>query len=211
MKMRLVIVDDHDVVLQGLKMLLQSQPDVEVVGVAADGERALECIRQTKPDLVLLDMELPGSSGIIVSRQILAQHPQIKIVIFSGYTTPEYVQEAIQAGVKGYLHKTHKIPEILEALVTAYRGQLYLCSEAATLLAQDYCRKANASDARLSEREQEVLRRIAEGRSTKEIAGDLNVSIKTIESHRQNLMEKLNLHSVAALTKYAIRQGFTRI
>jgi DNA-binding NarL/FixJ family response regulator len=211
MKMRLAIVDDHDIVLQGLQLVLKHQPDIEVVGVASDAAGALECVRQTKPELILLDMEIPGSNGILLTRQILAMAPQTRIVIYSAYLTPEYVQEAIQAGVKGYLPKTHKIAEIREALLTAHSGQLYLCSEAATLLAQDYRRKADTTEARLSEREREVLRHIAEGVSTKEIAGLLSVSVKTVETHRQKIMEKLNLHSVAELTKYAIRQGFTRI
>ncbi|HYG36352.1 MAG TPA: response regulator transcription factor [Clostridia bacterium] len=211
MKMRVVIVDDHKIVLQGLKLYLRGQPDVEVVGEAANDEDALRCIAQTRPNLVFLDMDLAGVNGVLLARQIFQQYPETKIIIYSGYITPQYVQEAVQAGVSGYLNKTHDVGEIEAALQAVKNGQVYLCTEAATLIARDYRKKSNSEASRLSDREKEILKRIAEGQSTKEIAGDLSVSVKTIETHRQNIMEKLNLHSVAELTKYAIRQGLTRV
>jgi DNA-binding NarL/FixJ family response regulator len=211
MKLRVVIVDDHEIVLQGLKLVLRVQPDVEVVGEATEAAEALQCINKTKPDVVMLDMELPNSNGVMLSRQIFQQNPKTKIIIFSAHLNPQYVTEAVQEGVSGYLGKIHKSGEIHSALEAVQKGQLYLCAEAATALAKDYRKKASLAGARLSDREKEVLKGIAGGQTTKEIASTLNVSVKTIETHRQNVMEKLNLHSVAALTKYAVRQGLTRL
>ena len=211
MKLRVVVVDDHEVVVRCLKLVMQAQPDLEVVGEAADAAEALACVTRTRPDLVILDMELPGSNGIIVTRQILQQLPNTMIIIFSAYVTPEYVQEAIQEGVTGYLHKGHKMAELEEGLQAARRGLLYLCPEAAAMLARDYRKKSSLITTRLTTREREILKYVAEGQSTKEIAGGLNVSIKTVEPHRQNIMAKLDLYSIAGLTKYAIRQGLTRI
>jgi DNA-binding NarL/FixJ family response regulator len=211
MKLRVVIVDDHEIVLQGLKLVLRVQPDVEVVGEATEAAEALQCINKTKPDVVMLDMELPNSNGVMLSRQIFQQNPKTKIIIFSAHLNPQYVTEAVQEGVSGYLGKIHKSGEIHSALEAVQKGQLYLCAEAATALAKDYRKKTSLAGARLSDREKEVLKGIAGGQTTKEIAGTLNVSVKTIETHRQNVMQKLNLHSVAALTKYAVRQGLTRL
>ena len=210
-KMRVVIIDDHEIVLQGLKLVLGDHPGVEVVGQATEASEAIQCIKQTKPDLVMLDMELPNSSGVLLSRQILQENPKTKIIIFSGHLNTKYVTEALLEGVSGYLGKIHKTGEIDAALEAVQKGQLYLCAEAATALAKDYRKKTALAGSQLSIREKEVLRGIAEGQSTKELGGNLHVSTKTIETHRQNVMEKLNLHSVAELTKYAIRQGLTSL
>ncbi len=211
MNMRVVLVDDHDIVLQGLKLVFQVRPDVEIVGEATEASEALQCIDKTKPDVVMLDMEMPNSNGVLLARQILQQNPKTKIIIFSAYVNPQYVTEAVQEGVRGYLGKIYKRGEILAALDAVQKGQMYLCAEAAGLLAKDYRKKASETQSRLSDREREILGAIASGQSTKEIANSLNVSVKTIESHRKNIMDKLDLHSIAALTKYAIRQGLTRI
>jgi two-component system, NarL family, response regulator LiaR len=211
MKIRVVIVDDHEIVLKGLQLVLREQPEVELVGVAADGPAALQCISRHGPDVVLLDFDLPGSNGLVVARQILAQNPKTKIIIFSAYIDPAYVQEAVQLGVSGYLGKVHKSGEVAVALKTVQRGQLYLCAEAATMLAEDYREKADTTALRLTDREKQVLKGLADGQSTKEMASALRVSVKTVESHRKKIMSKLGLHSVAELTKYAIRQGLTRV
>jgi DNA-binding NarL/FixJ family response regulator len=211
MKIRVVIVDDHEIVLQGLKLVLRDHPGVEVVGQATEASQAIQCIQQTKPDVVMLDMELPNSNGVLLSRQVLRENPKTKIIIFSGHLNTQYVVEAVQEGVSGYLGKIHKSGEIIAALEAVQKGQLYLCAEAATALAKDYRKKSALASSRLSNREKEVLRGIAEGQSTKELGSNLHVSTKTIETHRQNVMEKLNLHSVAELTKYAIRQGLARL
>jgi two-component system response regulator NreC len=211
MKLRVVIVDDHEIVLQGLKLVLGVRPDVEVVGEATGASEALQCINRTKPDVVMLDMELPNSNGVLLSRQIFQQNPKTKIIIFSAHLNPQYVREAVEEGVSGYLGKIHKSGEIVTALEAVQKGEIYLCAEAATALAKDYRKKNALAGSRLSEREKSVLKAIADGQSTKEIAGSLNVSVKTIETHRQNIMEKLGLDSVAALTKYAVRQGLSRL
>jgi DNA-binding NarL/FixJ family response regulator len=211
MPMRVVIVDDHEAIVNGLTMVLKRQPDFEVVGVAGNAAEGLQRVSETRPDLVILDMNLPGSNGIIVAREILRQLPETRIIIFSGYVTPEYVQEAVQAGVIGYLSKAYKMTEFQAALRAAQQGQLYLCPDAATLLAQDYRKRVSAEPFQLSDRERDILKRVAEGGSTKEIADALKVSVKTVETHRQNIMSKLNLHSIAELTKYAIRQGLTEV
>lgn len=209
--MRIVIVDDHDIVLQGLKLVLQVRRDIEIVGEASDASEVLGCIERTRPDVVLLDMELPNSNGVLLSRQILQSYPKVKVLIFSAHLNSKYVTEAVQAGVSGYLGKIHQSGEISAALDAVRNGQLYLCAEAASLLARDYQKRACLEGAQLSAREQEILKAIAAGQSTKEIASALHVSIKTVETHRQNIMAKLDLHSIAALTKYAVRQGLTRL
>lgn len=210
MKMRVVLVDDHDIVLQGLRLVLQARSDVVIVGEATEASEALKCIEQTKPDVVLLDMELPDSNGVLLARQIFQNSPTTKIIIFSAHLNPQYVTEAVQEGVSGYLGKIHKSGDINAALEAVQKGELYLCPEAASALAKDYRKKAGSTASRLSDRETEVLKAIANGQSTKEIAGNLHVSVKTIETHRQKIMEKLNLDSVAGLTKYAVRHGLTR-
>ena len=207
----MAIVDDHEIIIQGLRLVLGGQTEVELVGEAATAASALECIAQTRPDIVLLDFELPDSNGVLLSRQILERYPRTRIIIFSAHMRPEYIQEAVQAGVSGYLGKIHKTGEIGIALRAVQNGQMYFCPEAATVLAKDYLKKSAALANHLSDREQQVLKRIAEGQSTKEMAASMHVSIKTIETHRQKIMSKLDLHSVAELTKYAIRQGLTRI
>jgi len=211
MKIKVAIVDDHEIVLQGLRLVLGGEPEAELVGEASNAVAALECIAQTRPDIVLLDFELPDSNGVLLSRQILARYPKTRIIIFSAHMSPQYIQEAVQAGVSGYLGKIHKTGEIGIALRAVQNGQLYFCPEAATVLAKDYLKKADALKNQLSDREQQVLKRIAEGQSTKEMAAAMHVSVKTVETHRQKIMGKLDLHSVAELTKYAIRQGLTRV
>lgn len=210
-KIRVAIVDDHEIVLQGLRRVLAAEPDMEVVAEASDAREAIERISASKPDVAILDLELPGSNGILLMRELLQNHPKTKVIIFSAHISTQYIREAVNAGVSGYLGKIHKSGEIPLAVRTVQTGQLYLCAEAATALAKEYRKKSNADGSLLSSREQDVLKKIAEGRSTKEIAGELHVSVKTVESHRQKLMEKLEVHSVAELTKYAIRQGITRI
>jgi two-component system response regulator NreC len=209
--MKIVLVDDHEIVLEGLKLVLRTRPDVEVVGEATDAAQALTCIRAAKPDVVMLDMELPQSNGVMLSRQILRESPNIRIVIFSAHVDPQLVNEAVQEGVRGYLTKVHRNGEIGAALDAVEQGQLYLCAEAATALAQDYCKMAEGKEAKLSEREVTVLQTLAEGRSTKEIAADLKVSVKTVETHRSHIMQKLNIHTVAGLTKYAVRHGLSSL
>ncbi|HZR17637.1 MAG TPA: response regulator transcription factor [Verrucomicrobiae bacterium] len=209
--MKIVLVDDHEIVLEGLKLVLRARPNTEVVGEATDAAQALTCIRAAKPDVVMLDMELPQSNGVLLTRQILQASPDIRIIIFSAHVDPQLVSEAVQEGVSGYLTKVHRNGEIGVALDAVEKGQLYLCAEAATALAQDYRKMAEGKEARLSEREVIVLRTLAEGRSTKEMAADLKVSVKTVETHRSRIMQKLNIHTVAGLTKYAVRHGLSSL
>jgi two-component system response regulator NreC len=207
MKTRIVIVDDHDIVVQGLKLFLQSRPDVEIVGEATEPAEVLPCIEKTKPDLVIMDMDLPNSNGVLLSREIFSHNPKTKVIIFSAHVEPHYVTEAINAGVSGYLGKIHRCGELDAAVETVMKGQIYLCAEAASVLTGDYRKKSCVEALRLTDREREVLKAIASGLSTKEIAANFGVSVKTIETNRQNIMKKLEVHSVAELTKYAIRQG----
>jgi DNA-binding NarL/FixJ family response regulator len=209
--MKIVLVDDHEIVLEGLKLVLRGRPNVEIVGEATDSDQALSCIKETQPDVVMLDMELPHSNGVLLSRQIRQESPGTKIIIFSGHVDPRLVAEAVQAGVNGYLSKIHRNGEIGDALDAVEQGQLYLCSEAATALAQDYRKMADGDEARLSQRELLVLQSLAEGQSTKEIAAELKVSVKTIETHRWRIMQKVSIHTVAGLTKYAVRHGLSSL
>jgi DNA-binding NarL/FixJ family response regulator len=167
----------------------------------------LPCIEKTKPDLVIMDMDLPNSNGVLLSREIFSHNPKTKVIIFSAHVEPHYVTEAINAGVSGYLGKIHRCGELDAAVETVMKGQIYLCAEAASVLTGDYRKKSCVEALRLTDREREVLKAIASGLSTKEIAANFGVSVKTIETNRQNIMKKLEVHSVAELTKYAIRQG----
>lgn len=209
--MKIVLVDDHQIVLEGLKLVLRERPNLEIVGEATDSVQALACIKQTKPDVVMLDMELPRSNGVLLSRQILQESPDTKIIIFSGHVVPQLVNEAVQEGVSGYLSKIHRNGEISEALDAVERGHLYLCAEAATALAQDYRKRVDSDGARLTQREVIVLRAIAEGLTTKEVASEQKVSVKTIESQRSRIMQKLNIHTIPGLTKYAVRHGLSTL
>lgn len=211
---RLVLVDDHQIMREGLRLVLAREPAFEVVGEAADGESALALILQLHPDVALVDIEMPRLNGIELAARLRAECPDTKVLILSGAAEFSSVREALRAGVSGFLMKTGAADELTRAIRAAAAGEVYFCPQVSTVLAREYRRGESADGSpapNLSQREIDILRRIAEGQSTKEIAFALELSTKTVETHRANLMTKLGIHSVAGLTKYAVRERYTSL
>ena len=211
MKTRLLLVDDHAVVRSGMRMLLESQADVEIVGEAGTGREALALIEQLQPDIVLMDIGLPDMTGIEVTRLVKQQWPKVAVVALTIHEDAEYFFKMLQVGVNGYVPKRAAPEELLTALQTAIAGDVYLYPSLAKLLVKDYLSGERETTSKLldglTEREHEVLTELAAGASNDEIATQLGISSKTVNRHRENLMRKLNLHSRAELVKYAIRKG----
>ncbi|HKZ84048.1 MAG TPA: response regulator transcription factor [Anaerolineae bacterium] len=212
MTIRLLLVDDHAVVRSALRMLLDNEPDVEIVGEAGTAREALDSVPRLKPDIVLMDIGLPDKSGIDAAREIKRLRPETGIVALTIHEDEEYFFKMLEAGASGYVPKRAAPEELLTAIRTAAAGEVYLYPSMAKLLVKDYLNHEQESKAGrtldgLTEREQEVLAHLADGASNEEIAETLNISPKTVARHRENIMRKLNLHSRSELVKYAIRKG----
>jgi len=212
MKIRLLLVDDHEVVRTGLRMLLANEADVEIVGETGTGLEALEMLEKVEPNVILMDIGLPDLSGIEAARRIKAMRPEIAIVALTIHEDKEYFFKMLDAGASGYVPKRAAPQELLTAIRAAAKGEVYLYPSMAKLLVKDYlAQETQARTARtldgLTEREQEVLGHLADGATNVEIAETLGISPKTVARHRQNIMRKLNLHSRWELVKYAIRKG----
>lgn len=216
MTMRILLADDHQIVREGLRSLLSKNEDMEVVGEAADGRAAVAMAQEMSPDVVVMDVGMPGLNGVEATRQIAAKEPEAKVVALSMHSDRRFMGEMLKAGAKGYLLKEAAFEELATAIRSVIADKIYLSPRIADVVVDDYVRhNANggvpSAFAKLTPREREVLQLMAEGRATKEIAMDLKVSIKTVETHRRQIMEKLNIYSVAELTKYAIREGLTSL
>jgi len=215
MKIRVLLADDHRLFRDGLRTLLEQRADVEVVGVAVDGQSALIQVGVSRPDVVLMDVSMPGLNGLEATRHLLAAHPDIAVLMLSMHADHRFVAEALRAGALGYVLKDCEIGELREAIRTVYQRRIYLSRSIAEGVVRDFLALTGVGPESafsvLSAREREVLQKLAEGSSAKDIAGTLNVSIKTVETHRKNIMDKLNIHSIAELTKYAIREGLTHL
>lgn len=214
-RVRILLVDDHKLVREGLRLLLKKEPDLVVVGEAADAQEGLKLAQALRPDLIAVDVEMPGQNGIDFAKVVRRLMPAVKLIILTGHPAPEWIDDAVHAGISGCVMKTDAAEQLVSAIRLAMAGQAYLAPEVSAALLQNYgqqmaARPAGQTDA-LSEREIDVLRRIADGESTKEIAAALNVSVKTIEARRASLMAKLGVRSVAGLTKYAIRRGLVSL
>jgi DNA-binding NarL/FixJ family response regulator len=210
-----LLADDHKIMRAGLRSLLEKNANVSVVAEAEDGHQAVQLAGQLRPDLVIMDISMPKLNGIEATRQIMADLPDTKIIALSMHSDKRFLVEMFQAGAVGYLLKDCAAEELEQAIKTVAAHQCYLSPKIAGVLLEDYLdrfqsRPATAA-AVLSAREREVLQLIAEGWSTKNIAEHLYVSIKTAESHRRAIMKKLDLHTVAGLTKYAIKEGLTSL
>jgi DNA-binding NarL/FixJ family response regulator len=221
MSLKILLADDHQVMVQGLKALLGCQPDLKVVAEAGTGRTAVSLAEEYAPDVVLMDITMPDLNGIEATRQVTAASPHTRVIALSAHTDHRNASEMLKAGARGYLVKEGVFEELLQAIHTVVAGNVYLSPQVAARIEQDALHlrngktsgKSNGPSAftRLSPREREVLQLMAEGRATKEIAMDLQVSVKTVETHRRQIMEKLNLFSVAELTKYAIGEGITSV
>ena len=214
-KIRVLLADDHQIVRQGLREMLEKESDLVVVGEAAEGREALRAAHELHPNVVVMDIGMPGLNGIEAARQLANTQPEIKVIGLSIHTERQFATEMLRAGAKAYLPKEDAFEELVRAIRAVIGGRVYLSPRVAggvvdDCLGVDSGGRANAF-AQLSPREREVLQLMAEGRATKEIAGDLSLSVKTVETHRRQIMEKLNLFSVAELTKYAIREGLTDV
>jgi len=211
-RIRILLADDHNIMRRGLRLLLERQPGFEVVGEAADGRQAAERAEGTKPDVVVLDIAMPNMSGIEAAQRIRASLPQAAIVILSMHSDEGYVLRALKAGAKGYLLKDSAESDLIEAIRAVSEGKAFFSPEISKILVEDYVRdmkKRGAEDSYelLTSREREILHLLAEGKSNKDVATLLNLSLYTVETHRRNLQDKLNLHSLAELILYAVRKG----
>ena len=202
---RLLLVDDHSLMRAALRETLEREPDIEVVGEAGVGETALAMLHELSPDLVLMDISMPGLNGIEATLNIISERPGIKVLALSTYLERRFVAHILNAGALGYISKTARIEELLLGVRTVMLGKRYLSSEIAAVMANTPPDKA--SQARLGRREIAVLKLIAQGRSSPEIAKALYIATGTVEVHRSNIMEKLDIHSIAELTRYAMREA----
>jgi two-component system response regulator NreC len=215
MGITILLADDHRLLREGLRSLLEEQPDMTVVGEAENGKSAVESAANLMPDIIIMDISMPGLNGIDATQQILLNCPQSKVIALSMHTERRTVVGMINAGASGYLLKDCAFEEVVLAVRAVAANGTYLSPKIAEIVVKDYVHRIPKDDlsslSGLSVREREVLQLLAEGRKTKEIAGILRVSVKTAESYRQRIMDKLNIHSIAELTKLAIREGLTSL
>ncbi|MDA8404321.1 MAG: response regulator transcription factor [Desulfobacteraceae bacterium] len=215
MTIKILLADDHKITRDGLKALLENQKNMTVVGEADNGRRAVRLAAELKPDVVVMDINMPELNGIEATRQIVAELPGTKIIALSMYSDKRYVVGMLKAGVSGYLLKNCAFDELVAAISSVMNSQNYMSQKIAGTVMKEYATILEASDSSpaslLSAREREVLQLIAEGMKTKDIADRIHVSVKTVETHRQQIMRKLNVTSIAELTKIALREGLTSL
>lgn len=215
MKIKILLVDDHKILRDGICSIVKGYSDMEVIGEAADGNEALRLVEELSPDVVIMDISMPELNGIDATRRIIADHPGIKVIALSMHHDKQFVSEIFKAGASGYLLKDCAFDELEQAVRIVMDGKTYINPQIASLVIETFVNQPQPSGHKafslLTQREREVLQLIAEGHSTKEIASSLKISAKTIESHRRQVMGKLNIRNVAELTKYAIREGLTSI
>ena len=213
MSTKVLLVDDHKIMREGISALLRRYSEFEVVGQAADGRQALEMVSQLKPDIVIMDVGMPNLNGVDATRQLLSLNPHLKVMALSTHSDGSIVAKMIKAGASGYILKESAFDELIEGLNTLLDDRTFLCNKVSKVVFAEYVGlvtnpKTMTGDG-LTNREREVLQLVAEGHTTKEIAEILKLSTKTIDSHREHIMEKLGIRNIAGLTKYAIREGLT--
>lgn len=209
--MKLYLADDHPVVRTGLRAVLATEKDMEIIGEEADGARALVAIRELRPDVAVLDIQMPGLSGIEVARRLTAENARTAVVILSLHKEDLDLQSALDAGVSGYVVKDDAAAELVQAIRTAASGQMYISPRLTGSLMRGIRNRDALPSETLTQREREVLHHLAEGLRSKEIASQLNLSTKTVECYRAALMDKLNIRSVAGLVKYALKHRLTEL
>jgi DNA-binding NarL/FixJ family response regulator len=214
-KIRVLVVDDHTLLRDGITALLDLLPDIEVVGEAGNGKEALERVKELRPDVVLMDIEMPVMDGLEAARRMHARYPAVKVLILSQYDDASHVLDAVEAGVRGFVDKTGASAELAASIRSVYRGDSYLSPTAARQLVGEFQRaehpRSDDPYDQLTAREKDVLKLVAEGRTTQQIADILVISRKTVEGHRTNLMAKLGVHDRVELVKYAVRKGIITV
>lgn len=216
MKTKILLVDDHNIVRQGLRTLLERDNSLEIIGEAENGREALDHCFQRCPDIVIMDVAMRDLNGIDATKRLIHQHPTVRVLALSMHSEKLYVTQMLRAGASGYLLKDCAYEELFHAIQSILCHKVYLSPEIAGVVVEDYLNRVedvptSPSQSHLTAREREVLQLVSEGKSTKVIARDLHVSSKTIETHRKRLMDKLHMHSIAELTKFAIRSGLTTL
>ena len=211
MPIRVLIADDHAVVAEGLRHLVEAESDIEVVACVGDGREAVQQARDTQPDVVLMDLSMPELNGADATRAILQRDPRCRVIVLSMYAQREYVRRALKAGAAGYVVKRSAAKELVEAIRAVHAGQRYLSPRVADVVIDDYAEERDDPLSRLSAREREVLQLLAEGRTGAEIAQRLSLSQKTVETYRARLVEKLGIRDVAGLVRFAIQRGLVSL
>ncbi len=215
-KTRVLLVDDHTIVRQGLKALLDFQDGIEVVGEAEDGRQAIEKAKQLVPDIIVIDITMPNLNGIEATRQMKKKNPEMKELDLTVHNNEEYIHQILQAGASGYLLKESAVSDLISAINAVKKGDIFLSPSVSKVIVKDYIRHTEGelgdfdSLNILTSREREVLQLIAEGHTNKEVAHVLKISNKTVDSHRSHIMEKLHIHDVTGLVKYSIKKGLIK-
>ncbi len=207
--LKIFLADDHKIIREGLRAMLEKKTDMRIVGEAGDGRTTVQMVQEMKPDIVLMDISMPEMNGIEATRRIIRNSPHVKIIALSMHTDRRLVSEIFRAGASGYVLKEAAFSELIDAINAVKKGCSYMSIEIQKVINKTLSKHPLYSE--LSDREREVLQLIAEGKSGRQIAGCLDISVKTVDSHRQQIMKKLNIHSVAQLTKFAIREGLTSV
>jgi len=212
-KIKILIVDDHTVLRDGIRALLSLHEDIEIVGEASEGREAVDKVRDLAPDVVIMDIAMPGMDGLEATRRIRKKYRDVKVLVLTQYDNREYIISCIKAGTSGYIPKRALGSELVSAIRSVHRGESFLYPSAATALIEDYLHRPSGEDPydSLTAREREVLKLIADGHTSREIAEMLFVSLKTVLGHRARIMEKLNLHNRTELIKFAMRKGLVSV
>jgi DNA-binding NarL/FixJ family response regulator len=215
MSIKILLADDHKITRQGLRSLLEKEPDMEVVAEAEEGRTTVRLARELLPDVVVMDVSMPDLNGMEAARQIRASLPNVKVIALSMHSDNLFVSEMLKSGASGYLLKDCAFEELARAIHVVVEGKTYLSPAISGVVVDEYLHHLTKTESPgskvLTDREREVLQLIAEGNSTKQVALKLHISVKTVETHRRQIMSKLNIHTIAELTKYAIRQGLTSL
>ena len=215
MSIRILLADDHKITRQGLHSLLDENDDMEVLAEAENGRDAIELARKLNPDVIIMDVSMPDLNGVEATRQIIQDNHDVRVIALSMHSDTLFVSEMLKSGASGYLLKDCAFQELEQAIRTVTDGKAYLSRSISGVVLEDYLHRVSKADMSTSEvltdREREVLQLIAEGQSTKQVALKLHISAKTVETHRRQIMNKLDMHTVAELTKYAIRKGLTAL
>lgn len=213
MKVRIILADDHPIMLEGLKALLEREPDMEVVGLVMNGRDAVYLTNKLAPDIVIMDVSMPELNGIEATRQILAQHPNVKVIALTIHSDARYAMEMLKAGARGYIPKQCAYEELARAVRSVKMGQAYLSPGVTGNLLESLTGQGGGSKSSafssLTPREREILQLLAEGNTSRAVADKINISIKTVDTHKVNIMRKLGLKSLAELVRYAIREGIS--